>query len=72
MKVLATASIEDVYEYWAGLGYYSRARNLHKAAQLFYQQGFPQTADQLFQFPGLGPYTSRAIASLAFNEPVVC
>lgn len=70
VHTLAQASIEDVYEYWAGLGYYSRARNLHKAAQLFAQTGFPQTAAELIEYPGLGPYTSRAIASLAFGEKV--
>lgn len=67
---LATAPLEDVYEYWAGLGYYSRARNLHLSAKNFSAQGFPQSADELIKNPGLGPYTSRAIASLAFNEPV--
>jgi len=70
VKSLAKASLEDVYEYWAGLGYYSRARNLHKAAQLFAEKGFPQKADELIEFPGLGPYTSRAVSSLAFNEKV--
>lgn len=67
---LAKATIEDVYEYWAGLGYYSRARNLHKAAIAFAQNGFPKTAAELIEYPGLGPYTSRAIASLAFGEKV--
>lgn len=67
---LAKAALEDVYEYWAGLGYYSRARNLHLSAKNFSAQGFPQTAAGLIENPGLGPYTSRAIASLAFNEPV--
>lgn len=67
---LAQAKIEDVYEYWAGLGYYSRARNLHKAAIMFAEKGFPKTAAELIEYPGLGPYTSRAIASLAFGEKV--
>lgn len=70
VKALATAPLEEVYERWAGLGYYSRARNLHKAAQMFAKTGFPKTADQLIEYPGLGPYTSRAIASLAFGEQV--
>ena len=70
VHVLAKAELEDVYEYWAGLGYYSRARNLHLSAKNFSAQGFPQTAAGLIENPGLGPYTSRAIASLAFNEPV--
>jgi len=70
VQTLAQASIEDVYEYWSGLGYYSRARNLHKAAQHFAHQGFPEKAEELIKFPGLGPYTSRAVSSLAFNEKV--
>ena len=70
VKDLAKATIEDVYEYWAGLGYYSRARNLHKAAIQFAKNGFPKTAAELIEYPGLGPYTSRAIASLAFGEQV--
>jgi A/G-specific adenine glycosylase len=67
---LASADLEMVYDSWSGLGYYSRARNLHKTAQIIAASGFPQTADQLIQLPGLGPYTSRAIASIAFEEPV--
>lgn len=68
---LAEARIEDVYEYWAGLGYYSRARNLHKSAQEIYKlKQFPETAAELLELPGFGPYTSRAVASLAFGEKV--
>lgn len=75
LKSLATASIEDVYVYWAGLGYYSRARNLHKSAQLLWEKvqsgdSFPNSAAELILFPGFGPYTSRAVSSLAFDEPV--
>lgn len=68
LNSLATAPEEDVIEHWAGLGYYSRARNLHKAAQALHQNGFPQTHTELLQLPGFGPYTARAVASLAFNE----
>jgi A/G-specific adenine glycosylase len=67
---LAQASEPDVLEMWAGLGYYSRARNIHKAAKLISSQGFPQTAAELLELPGFGPYTSRAVASLSFNEAV--
>lgn len=67
---LARATESEVFEMWAGLGYYSRARNLHKAAQILSQHGFPQTAQELIELPGFGPYTSRAVASLAFNEHV--
>lgn len=68
---LATADLSDVYTMWTGLGYYSRARNLHKAAIELHQLGqFPKTAEQLITLPGFGPYTSRAVASLAFDEAV--
>jgi A/G-specific adenine glycosylase len=67
---LAEAPLEKVLPLWAGLGYYSRARNLHKAAQFFSQSGFPKTFSLLQELPGLGPYTARAISSLAFDEPV--
>lgn len=71
LEALANAPIEFVLEAWAGLGYYSRARNLHKAAlALQTQKLFPQTAEELIKFPGFGPYTSRAVSSIAFNEPV--
>ncbi len=71
LKTLAESSIEDVTEYWAGLGYYSRARNLHKAAQsLALMPEFPRTYLELIKLPGFGPYTARAVSSLAFSEPV--
>ncbi len=73
VKTLAKARIEDVYQYWAGLGYYSRARNLHKAASIVvkeHQGFFPKTYQELIELPGFGPYTSRAVASLAYNQPV--
>jgi A/G-specific adenine glycosylase len=68
---LAAAAEADVLQAWAGLGYYSRARNLHKSAKaLAVLPQFPQTAEELLQLPGFGPYTSRAVASIAFQEPV--
>ena len=67
---LAEASEKEVLMHWAGLGYYSRARNLHKAAKMLALNGFAQTADELIQLPGFGPYTSRAVSSLAFGEKV--
>ena len=74
LKSLGTARLEDVLEMWAGLGYYSRARNLHKAAQALLARtkagAFPKTAAELLELPGFGPYTSRAVASLAFGEAV--
>lgn len=67
---LAAAPENEVLEAWAGLGYYSRARNLHKAAKALASQGFPETAAELLELPGFGPYTSRAVASIAFGEKV--
>ena len=70
VQILADASEPEVLEMWAGLGYYSRARNLHKASQLIAQNGFPTDSNQLLELPGFGPYTSAAVASLAFNERI--
>src|SRR6185503_8540855 len=64
---------DDVCGVWAGLGYYSRARNLHRAAQAIVQDHggrFPRTSDELRALPGVGAYTATAIASIAFGEPV--
>lgn len=70
---LAEARLEDVYTYWAGLGYYSRARNIHKTAKYVSENlngVFPDTYQKLIELPGFGPYTSRAVASFSFNQPV--
>lgn len=68
---LAKAPLADVLEYWAGLGYYSRAKNLHKAAQALSKMNyFPQTYKELINLSGFGEYTSRAVASIAFDQPV--
>lgn len=70
---LAAASEEEVLQRWAGLGYYRRARFLHAAAQLVageWNGEFPPTAEALRAMPGVGIYTSSAIASLAFGEAV--
>lgn len=67
---LAKASLEDVYEYWAGLGYYSRARNLHRSSQFLAKNNFPKSFTQLLELPGFGPYTARAVSSIAFGENV--
>lgn len=68
---LAAAPLEEVLRYWEGLGYYSRARNLHKAAQQVAQNGgqLPRTPEQLRELPGIGAYTAGAIASIAFGQP---
>lgn len=68
---LAAAPLDDVLKLWEGLGYYSRARNLHKAAQIIAREHdgqFPRTADDLMTLPGIGRYTAGAIASIAFGE----
>lgn len=70
VESLANSTIEHVYELWSGLGYYSRARNIHKAAQLIANHGFPKTFSELIELPGFGPYTSRAVSSIAHNEAV--
>lgn len=71
LESLADAPVGHVLEAWAGLGYYSRARNLHKSAQaLKARGGFPRTQKELEELPGFGPYTSRSVASLAFGESV--
>ena len=68
---LAAASIEEIYELWAGLGYYSRARSLHKAAKEIVELGgFPNNHQDLLKLPGLGDYTARAVSSIAFGEKV--
>jgi A/G-specific adenine glycosylase len=69
---LAAADTEDVLSLWAGLGYYSRARNLHKCAQMVVAEHggqFPRTEAELATLPGIGPYTAAAIAAIAFGEP---
>lgn len=71
LECLAKADQSDVYALWAGLGYYSRARSLLRAAQQLQKlPKFPQNYLDLIELPGFGPYTARAVASLAFAEPV--
>lgn len=70
LKSLAAASQEDVLKLWEGLGYYSRARNLHKAAHIIaneHKGRFPNTVEEIVKLPGIGSYTAAAIGSLAFN-----
>ena len=70
--ILAEATQEEVLTAWSGLGYYRRARNLHRLArEVAAGTGYlPRTASDLEQLPGIGPYTAAAIASLAFGETV--
>ena len=72
VSTLANASEEEVLKMWQGLGYYSRARNLHKCAKQVVEQHhgeFPADYEQLKQLQGIGDYTAAAIASIAFNLP---
>ena len=69
---LAAADEAEVLREWQGLGYYSRARNLHKAAQLIVEKGwspFPTRFEDIRSLPGIGDYTAGAIASFAYNLP---
>jgi A/G-specific adenine glycosylase len=68
IQELAKASPERVLKMWEGLGYYSRARNLHRAAQII--DSFPREYATVLALPGIGPYTAGAICSIAFNEAV--
>ncbi len=73
IESLANASLDDVLKNWQGLGYYSRARNIHKAANVIlkdYQGVIPSKYEELLALPGIGPYTAGAIASIAFNQKV--
>jgi len=70
IEALADADIDAILKQWEGLGYYSRARNLHKTAQIVtteHDGTFPNTVKGLRQLPGIGPYTAGAIASIAFD-----
>ncbi len=72
IQALAAAPLDDVLKRWEGLGYYSRARNLYKLAQMIvsdHDGQFPQTVAGLIALPGIGRYTAGALASIAFNVP---
>src|ERR1043165_8492898 len=71
LRDLAAAPLEQVRTEWAGLGYYARARNLHRCAQAIVAEHggrFPDTVDELARLPGIGTYTAGAIAAIAFNR----
>jgi A/G-specific adenine glycosylase len=69
VEALAAASRDEVLAAWAGLGYYSRARNLYACAQEAAREGFPGAEQALRALPGVGAYTAAAIAAIAFDEP---
>lgn len=71
VRALAAAQRDDVLTAWAGLGYYSRARNLHACAQRVTEEfggNFPDSEENLRTLPGIGPYTAAAIAAIAFGR----
>lgn len=71
VAALAAAPIEAVIEHWAGLGYYARARNLHRCAQQIvavHAGKFPKTSEQLVELPGIGRSTAAAVAAFAFGQ----
>lgn len=71
VSALANADEDDLLAVWKGLGYYSRARNMHKAARVIKKElgSFPSSYDSILALPGVGPYTAAAISSFAFDEP---
>ncbi|MEP0709282.1 MAG: A/G-specific adenine glycosylase [Parvibaculum sp.] len=73
VEALAAAPQDEVMKEWAGLGYYSRARNLHACAKTIssgHGGKFPDTVEELGQLPGIGPYTAAAISAIAFGRSV--
>lgn len=71
VRALAAAPLAAVLKLWEGLGYYSRARNLHAAARRVAESGrFPASAAEWAELPGVGPYTAAAVASICLGEPV--
>ncbi|MDD4615876.1 MAG: A/G-specific adenine glycosylase, partial [Alphaproteobacteria bacterium] len=72
LKDLASASLDDILRMWAGLGYYRRARLLHKCARMLVKSfgtTFPADERMLLELPGFGPYTAAAVAAIAFDLP---
>ena len=78
LKALGDAPLDDVLKMWEGLGYYNRAKNLHKTAQILVQEGqthgssptLPSDIDALIKLPGIGKNTAHAVATFAFKKPV--
>ena len=71
IKSLANSSEKKVYSLWQGLGYYNRAKNLHKSAKIInkkYNGVFPDNYNELIKLPGIGKYTASAISSICYNE----
>src|ERR1700730_18293138 len=73
VELLARARERNVLKLWSGLGYYSRARNLHRAAKQIVQQHkgqFPRDLESALELPGIGPYTAAAVLSIAYDVPL--
>ncbi|MEZ4568646.1 MAG: A/G-specific adenine glycosylase, partial [Desulfobacterales bacterium] len=73
IRALAAADLQDVLKLWEGLGYYARARNLHKAAKIVtdqYNGRIPDDADGFMALPGVGDYIGAAVLSIAFDRPL--
>jgi A/G-specific adenine glycosylase len=74
VEALAAAPLDDILRSWAGLGYYARARNLHRCAKMIvehYGGSFPPDAAELRKLPGIGDYTAGAIAAIAYGRPEI-
>ncbi len=69
LAALAAAPEQDVLAAWSGLGYYSRARNLQRAAKQVVAEGMPATHEEILRLPGIGVYTAAAVASISLNLP---
>src|SRR5690348_10038681 len=72
IEAVAKASPAKIHKLWEGLGYYTRVRNLQKAAQMILEKHdgkFPETFEEVLELPGIGRYTAGAICSIAFNQP---
>jgi A/G-specific adenine glycosylase len=68
VEALAAATEDEVLRLWSGLGYYARGRNLHAAAKRIARSGFPKTAEEIAELPGVGRSTAAAIAAFAFGQ----
>lgn len=71
VDALAQAHIDTVMEQWAGLGYYARARNMHRAAQIMVTHGYPTSPETWENLPGVGPYIAHAISAIAQQQPTI-
>jgi len=72
VKTLAKSNLQQVLKVWEGMGYYARARNIHRAAKIIleqYAQKFPDSWETLRELPGVGDYIAAAVLSIAFNQP---